>query len=363
MKKVAINTLHQNIRQLVQQVQSNLYTVINTTVTEAYFHTGRLIVEHEQLGEKRAIYAKETLVKLSVKLIKEFGKGYSVDNLENMRNFYLAYKIDYANFHKNQISETLSRKSSTIKKSETVSRKLALSPFKLTWSHYLHLMRIENLMERSFYEIECSNGVWSVRELKRQYNTSLYERLALSRNKKKVKELSKKGLVISKAADAIKDPLILEFLDLAQRDFYSENDLENAIIDKLEDFLNELGKGFLFVARQFNIRLDNDNFKIDLVFYHRMLRCFVLIDLKIGSLQHKDLGQMQMYVNYYDREVKEKDENKTIGIVLCKDKKESVVKYTLPRGNKQIFASKYKMYLPEKDDLLKLMEPEAPYNI
>ncbi|HRH59622.1 MAG TPA: PDDEXK nuclease domain-containing protein, partial [Chitinophagaceae bacterium] len=324
MKKLTLNTLHHGIQQLIRQVQNNLYRVVNTTLAETYFHTGRLIIEFEQSGSKRAAYAKETLTKLSVKLIKEFGKGYSVDNLENMRNFYLAYKDDYFQFHKNQKSETVSRKSSSIEKSETASRKSS-SPFKLTWSHYLILMHIENLAERKFYEIECYNENWVVRELKRQYDSSLYERLVLSRNKKKVKDLSKKGHIISRPQDAIKDPLVLEFLDLDEKDFYSENDLEEAIISKLEEFLKELGKGFLFVCRQHRFRVDSTDYKIDLVFYQRILRCFVLIDLKMGSLEHKDIGQMQYYVNYYDRKIKDKSENKTIGIILCKDKKESIV--------------------------------------
>jgi len=220
---------------------------------------------------------------------------------------------------------------------------------------------MENEDERKFYEIEAAQENWSVRELKRQYNSALYERLILSRNKKKIKELSKKGHVIESAADLIKDPYILEFLSLKERESYSENDLETAILNKLEYFLKELGKGFLFVDRQYRITLDEEHFHIDLVFYQRILRCFILIDLKIGELQHKDIGQMQMYVNYFDDEMKETEENKTIGIILCKNKKESIVKYTLPKSNNQIFASKYKTYLPNKDELKLLMEPEAVY--
>jgi predicted nuclease of restriction endonuclease-like (RecB) superfamily len=215
-------------------------------------------------------------------------------------------------------------------------------------------MRIEKSVERKFYELEAASENWSKRELQRQYDSALFERLALSRDKKKVRELSKKGHVIEKPADVIKDPYILEFLDLPQKDAYSENDLETAIIDKLEHFLMEMGKGFLFVERQKRIRLDGDDYLVDLVFYHRILRCFVLIDLKIGTLQHKDLGQLQMYVNYYDEELKAPEENKTIGIILCRNKKESTIKYTLGKNNKQIFASKYKIYFPEKQ-LLKIV--------
>ncbi|MBC7886559.1 MAG: DUF1016 domain-containing protein [Ferruginibacter sp.] len=371
MSKITAIQLFKNIKTLVQQSRQELYSIVNTTLTETYFHTGRLIVESEQQGSNRAAYAKETLINLSAKLTEVLGKGFSVDNLENMRKFYLVYKDQYLKYiRKNlpsepggrqlknaSISETVSRKSSSIQKSGTLSRKLHLSPFKLPWSHYILLTSIENSIERKFYEIEAAAENWSLRELKRQYESALFERLALSRNKAKVKELSKKGHLIENPSDAIKDPYILEFLDLQEKDFYSENDLEKAIINKLEHFLLELGKGFLFVDRQKRIKMDGDDYKIDLVFYHRLLRSFVLIDLKIGTLKHQDLGQMQMYVNYYDEEIKAADENKTIGIILCKNKKESTIKYTLGKGNKQIFASKYKVYFPEKQ-ILKLIREQ-----
>ena len=217
------------------------------------------------------------------------------------------------------------------------------------------LLKIENIIERKFYEIEAAAENWSKRELQRQYESALFERLALSRDKKKVKELSKKGHIIEKPSDAVKDPYILEFLNLPQKESYSENDLELAIINKLEHFLLELGKGFLFVERQKRLRIDGEDYPVDLVFYHRILRCFVVIDLKIGTLQHKDLGQMLMYVNYYDEELKAPEENKTIGIILCRNKKESTIKYTLGKDNKQIFASKYRIYFPEKQ-LLKIVK-------
>lgn len=212
-------------------------------------------------------------------------------------------------------------------------------------------MRIDDEKERKFYEIEAFKKNWSVRELQRQFDSALYTRLVLSRDENKVKELSEKGLILEKPKDAIKDPYILEFIGLPEQSSYSENDLEQELIDKLEHFLLELGNGFTFVARQKRISFDDKHFRIDLVFYNRILKCFVLIDLKIGELKHQDLGQMQMYVNYYDREVRLEDENKTIGIVLCKDKNESVVKYTLPEKNEQIFASKYKTVLPSKQEL------------
>jgi predicted nuclease of restriction endonuclease-like (RecB) superfamily len=349
--KISSQTLFKNIKSLVEASRQQLLQTINLRIVETYFNIGKLIVEYEQQGKRRAAYAAGTLKNLSLKLTKEFGKGFSVDNLENMRKFYIMYKK----------SETPSRKSISkpaSKKSETLSRK---SGFKLSWSHYLLLLRIENEAERKFYEIEAANENWSVRELKRQYDSALYERLVYSRNKKKVQELSTRGQVIQSPTDAIKDPYILEFLSLKEHELYSENDLESAIIDKLEEFLKELGKGFLFVARQYRITFDEDHYRIDLVFYQRILRCFILIDLKIGELQHKDIGQMQMYVNYFDNDVKTADENATVGIILCRNKKESIVKYTLPKGNSQIFTSKYKLYLPDKNDLKLLMEPETPY--
>lgn len=357
MQKPNSQSLYKNIKALINASRDAIVSTVNAKMVETYFIVGKLIVEFEQGGKARAGYNAQTLKGLSTKLNTEFGRGFSVDNLENMRKFYLLYKK----------SETLSRISASEKKmqkSETPSRKSVLKKqFKLSWSHYILLLRIDNEEERLFYEIEAANENWSVRELKRQYDSSLYERLKLSLNKKKVKELSRKGHIIESASDAIKDPYILEFLALKEEYAYSEQDLETAIISKLEDFLKELGKGFLFVGRQYRITLDEEHYRIDLVFYHRILRSFILIDLKIGELQHKDLGQMQMYVNYFDDNVKDKHENKTIGIVLCKNKKESIVKYTLPKNNNQIFASKYKMYLPEKDDLKLLMDPGVPYGL
>jgi len=357
MKKVSAQLLYKNIKTLIEEARKDIALSINTRLVETNFFIGKHIIEFEQAGKSRAAYAARTLENLSHKLTNEFGKGFSVDNLENMRKFYLVYK-------KSETPSRILARSTISQNSETVSRNSSSKKnFKLSWSHYNLLLRIDNDAERQFYEIEAANANWGIRELKRQYDSALYERLALSRNKKKVKELSKKGHVIESARDAIKDPYILEFLALKTEAAYSEYDLETAIISKLEDFLKELGKGFLFVGRQYKITLDEEHYYIDLVFYHRILRCFILIDLKIGELQHKDLGQMQMYVNYFDDVIKEKNETKTIGIVLCKNKKESIVKYTLPKNNNQIFASKYKMYLPEKDDLKLLMDPGVPYGL
>ena len=373
--------LYKSVAELLQQSRNAIVQSVNTTIVFTYYQIGKLIVEHQQKGNEKAAYGKFTVASLSEKLTTGFGKGFSIDNLENMRKLYLNYSI----------SETVSRKSlqaqqgfqgielskgiksSTTEKaiSETVSRKSLqvqqgfqnTPTFTLSWSHYVFLMRIEKEAERQFYEIEASNERWSLRELKRQYDASLYERLALSRNKKKVKELSKKGHTITEAADAIKDPYILDFLGLPDLEAYSENDLETALINKIEDFLVELGKGFLFVGRQYRITIEEDHHHVDLVFYHRILRSFILIDLKMGDLKAEDLGQMQLYVGYFDDEIKDATENKTIGIVLCKNKKESIVKYTLPKDNKQIFTSKYKTYLPAKEEFQLLMEPDIEYNV
>ena len=320
--------LYSQIASVLSKSRQFVVSTVNTTMVRTYFEIGRIIVESEQNGKSRAEYGKETLKNLSERLTKDFGKGFSVENLDRMRFFYRTYS-----------------NSSTV-----------LTNFELSWSHYLFLMRIENPEERRFYEIECKNSNWSLRELRRQFDSALYERLALSKNKEGVKQLSQKGIVVAKPEDIVKDPYILEFLGLPEKSEYSESDLEQKLIDKLEKFLLELGKGYAFVGRQVRFTFDEEHYRVDLVFYNRILQCFVLIDLKIGKLTHQDLGQMQMYVNYYDRFVKLEHENKTIGIVLCKNKNDALVEITLPEDNTQIFASKYETVLPKKEELKKLIE-------
>jgi len=339
------NEFYNKIVELLKQARNSVVRTINKTMVYTYYEIGRIIVEEEQKGKTRAEYGKQILKGLSKKLTSEFGKGFSVDNLENMRKFYLTYSI----------SETSSRKSDS-EKSETVSRILDKSDFRLSWSHYLFLSKIDNPEERKFYEIEAINNNWSVRELQRQFNSALFERLVLSRDKKEIKKLSQKGQVVEKPKDTVKDPYILEFLGLPEEKKYSETELEQKIIDKLEHFLLELGKGFTFVGRQVRFTFKEKHFRVDLVFYNRILQCFVLIDLKIGEISHQDLGQMQMYVNYYDRMVKLPNENQTIGIVLCRTKDDALVEMTLPENNEQIFASKYLTVLPSKEELKKLIE-------
>jgi len=379
----------QNIRLLINVARQSVCRHVDSTMTMTYFLIGRYIVQEEQQGEERAEYAKSTLKFLSENLTNEFGKGFSEDNLSNMRKFFNSYKdnsymIEIINFISisekssrkltenteyqpiNQIYENLSRKSTienTIVNNNTEFTEIEkqnvrdkfINPFILSWSHYLLLSRIKNIEERQFYEIESISNNWKLKELERQYNSSLYERLVLSRNKKKVKELSEKGQILENPVDAIKNPLVLEFLGLKEDSAYSETELETAIINKIEHFLLELGKGFLFQGRQVRFSFEEEHFFVDLVFYNRLLRCFVLIDLKIGKLKHQDIGQMQMYVNYYDRFVKTPDEHKTIGIIICKDKKEAIIELTLPESNDQIFASQYQLYLPSKEELKQLI--------
>ncbi len=351
--------LFQQVVELLQNARQQVLRTVNSTLICTYFEIGRMIVEEEQSGKDRAEYGKQILKGLSEQLTNEFGKGFSTDNLENMRKFYLAYSISESLTRILQITNSSSLmtnfESVKLEEIQTTKTQSLISFFKLTWTHYVFLMRIDDEKERRFYEIESEKYNWSVRELKRQYDSALYTRLALSRDKEGILKLSEQGQIIEKPKDIIKDPYILEFLGLPELHQYSESELEEEIINKLEHFLLELGHGFTFVARQQRITFDDKHFRIDLVFYNRILKSFVLIDLKIGELKHQDLGQMQMYVNYYDREMRLEDENKTIGIVLCQNKSDLVVEYTLPENNEQIFASKYKTVLPSKEDLIKLI--------
>jgi len=340
MTNISSNELSKKISNLLVEARKRVLQTVNHTMVLTYFEIGRMIIEEEQNGKERADYGKQLLSDLSQTLTKEFGKGFSVTNLQQMRQFYTVYSKQ----------QTLSVKS---EKSQILSRE-----FKLSWSHYLKLMRIDDELERKFYEIESFKNNWSLRELDRQYNSALFTRLALSKDKSEILKLAELGQVIEKPQDAIKDPYVLEFIGLPEQNTYSESDLEQKLIDKLEHFLLELGTGFTFVARQNRISFDDKHFRIDLVFYNRILRCFVLIDLKVGELKHQDIGQMKMYVNYYDRKVKLEDENKTIGIILCQNKSEAVVEFTLPENNTQIFASKYLTVLPSKETLIKLIENE-----
>ncbi len=337
------NSLFVKIAELIESSRKRIASAVNLTMVYTYFEIGKMIVEDEQQGNLRAEYAKSVLKELSLKLSAKFGRGFSERNLRNMRQFFITYSHSTI-----QQKPSAELQNAEIKVDVIWQKPSAISSnFTLSWSHYLVLMRIENIEERRFYEIEALKQQWSEPQLSRQYHSSLYQRLALSRNKEELLNLSQKGHTIEKASDLIKNPLTLEFLGLQENYHYSESDLETAIIGKLQNFLLELGKGFLFEARQKRFNFDEENFYVDLVFYNRLLQCYVIIDLKTDKLAHQDLGQMQMYVNYYDRYVKLPHEKPTIGILLCKEKKDTLVELTLPKDS-NIYASEYSLYLPDK---------------
>lgn len=353
------DALFLHVASLIEQSRQHVKKAIDTAMVYTYYGIGKYIVEDEQSGKMYAQYGRSVLLHLSDKLTMKFGKGWSVDTLEKSRKFYLLYS-NSATLSRNSIEAGLTSKPKQIS-NDTNKSATPLRNFVLSWSHYLILMRIKNYDERCFYEIECAKQNWSVRQLQRQYNSSLYERLALSRDKDEVMRLAKEGQTVEKPSDVIKNPITLEFLGLKPEAAYSESKLESAIIDKLQDFLLELGKGFLFEARQKRFTFDEDNFYVDLVCYNRLLQCYVLIDLKIDKLTHQDLGQMQMYVNYFDRHVKLDFEKPTIGILLCKEKNDALVELTLPK-DANIYAAQYALYLPDKKLLQdKLNEWTAEY--
>ncbi len=323
------------VRELILSARMTVARSVDIVQVHTNLEIGRRIVLQEQKGKNRAAYGKEIIKALSQRLSVEFGKGFSLSNLKLMRQFYLQ--------NQHRISQTVSGQLLSPNASSP-------KPFILSWSHYVFFLGIKNSEERNFYEIEATQQNWTVRELKRQFDSSLYERLALSRDKKGIRELARDGQLISHPKDLLKEPLVLEFLDLSEQARYSESDLESAIISQIERFLLELGKGFLFESRQRRFTFDEEHFFVDLVFYNRLLRCYVLVDLKIGKLTHQDLGQMQMYVNYFNRFVKTRLENSTIGIILCRKKKEALVEITLPK-DANIHAKEYQLYLPSKDEL------------
>ena len=356
MKTTNTSAFFENVAQIIEKARVLVGRTADLTMCVTYFEVGRMIVEEEQGGLARAEYGKRLLPGLSAYLNERVGKGFSETTLKNARKFYQVYS---PSIRQAMLAE-LNQKGD-YKKSRTLLTKLADNafnsksqamlaesyPFTLSWSHYLILMRIKNDDERRFYEIEATRQQWDYRYLQRQYGSSLYERLALSRDKDAVMRLSKEGQTMEKPGDMLKNPLVLEFTGLAERAEYSESELESAIISKLQQFLLELGKGFLFEARQQRFTFNEKHFKVDLVTYNRLLKCYVLIDLKTDALEHQDLGQMQMYVHYFDRYVKTEDEHSTVGILLCKEKDDAIVELTLPKGE-NIYASEYSLYLPDK---------------
>ena len=343
-----VESLFKKVTNLIEQARVRVATAMNVAEVYTKFQIGRYIVEEEQSGKARAEYGKQVLEELSERLTTRYGDGWSIESLTLCRKFFSVY----SNFV-NSVYEIEKNGSSNLTDgvcqigATRLPQSETMPKFTLSWSHYLVLMRIKNADERRFYEIEATSGNWSVRELQRQYGSSLYERLALSRDKDSVARLARVGNVVEKPDDVIKNPVTLEFIGLKPDASYSETNLETAIIGKMQEFLLELGKGFLFEARQKRFSFDEDDYYVDLVLYNRLLQCYVLVDLKIDKLTHQDLGQMQMYVNYYDRYVKLDFEKPTVGIVLCKEKKDALVELTLPK-DANIYASAYELYLPDK---------------
>jgi predicted nuclease of restriction endonuclease-like (RecB) superfamily len=349
--------LYERIAAILDEARSRVARTVNTAMVHAYWLIGREIVEVEQQGKERAEYGDELIKRLSIRLAERFGKGFSAPNLRNMRQFFLTFPEGSA------VPEELGgpRKRSALpgvssgveirSALPSESAGMTLFPAVLAWTHYAILMRVTNPTARAFYEIEAVRETWSTRELERQIAALLFERLSMNRNKEQVLALARQGQQVSVPGDVLKDPFVLEFLDQREKPTAHERDLEQAIINRLEEFLLEMGKGFCFVARQKRLTLEGDHFYVDLVFYNRLLRCFVLVDLKLGKLTHQDLGQMQMYVNYFDRFQRVEHEAKTIGIVLCSEKNDAMVKITLPEDNEQILAARYQMYLPTEEEL------------
>ncbi len=390
-------SIYERIRQILESARVNVVRSVNTTQVMANWLIGREIVEEEQMGKRRAEYGIKLIKSLSLYITSEYGPGYSEQNLFYMRQFYLTYpalipnprilnaprgELDFGSkpnkIHasrgelESEISGAAPLKMRVPAPSTTSGQKPdgqqtfseilyavrseswqpGLIHPNLSWTHYRTLLRVEKPEARSFYEIESLKNNWSARELERQINSLLFERLAISRDKKGLMRLATKGHEIQQPTDVFKDPLVMEFLGLPESPRLVESELESALISNLQAFLLELGKGFAFVSRQERITLEGDHFYIDLVFYHTILKCHVIIDLKTGKLSHQDLGQLQLYVNYYDRERRTEGDNPTLGLILCTDKNDTVVKYTLgPDQQKKIFASRYKLHLPTELEL------------
>lgn len=343
------NNLFERISEMIEKSRLHVAKAVNTAMVYTYFGVGRYIVEYEQSGNFRASYGKGVLNRLSSKLTDKFGKGWSYETLAKCRKFYTVYAILSEGQTKSIEPHNLSAPQTKSHIAETLAdtQNDSMPQFTLSWNHYQILMRIDNPDERRFYEIEAKRQNWGYKWLQRQVASSLFERLALSGDKNKVLQLAENGQIIAQSADVIKNPIALEFLGLNPDSTYSESKLESAIISKLQTFLLEMGKGFLFEARQKRFSFNEDNFYVDLVLYNRMLQCYVLVDLKIDKLTHQDLGQMQMYVNYFDRYVRLDFEKPTIGILLCKSKEDALVELTLPKDT-NIYASAYELCLPDK---------------
>ena len=352
------DALYERVSQIIEAARAHVARSVNTAMVHAYWYIGREIVEVEQQGQDRARYGEELLKKLSLRLTRQFGKGFNVTSLKRMRQFYRTFPngsaipTELGGPEKGAALRHLSADSSTGAALRHQSPEGAmLFPPLLSWTHYRLLLSVEKPEARALYEIEAAREGWSVRQLERQIASLLFERLAMNKNQEEILTLARRGQEIAVPSDVIKDPFVLEFLDLKEKPTALEHDIEQAIIDRLEEFLLEIGKGFCFVARQKRITLEGDHFYVDPIFYNRLLRAFVLVDLKLGKLTHQDLGQMQMYVNYFDRFQRAEHEERTIGIVLCSEKNDAMVRITLPEDNEQILAARYQMYLPTEEEL------------
>lgn len=337
----SVDKVYEQIAPLIRDARTSIMRTVDRTMVHTYWNIGRYIVEEEQAGDARAEYGKDLLHKLSQRLSKEFGKGFGLSTLEDIRKFYLVYSLP-------------------AQKSHAVRGELEMPDFQpnLSWTHYRLLMRVVRLEARSFYEIEASKSHWSSRVLERQIGSLLFDRLSKSKDKDGLLKLAQQGQVVTKPEEALKEPVILEFLDIPEAHQLTETKLEEALINKLQHFLLELGKGFAFVSRQKRLTLDGKNYYTDLVFYHTILKCYIVIDIKTDELTHGDLGQMQFYVNYYDKEIITEEDNPTIGLILCTEKSDAMVQYTLGEKNKKIFAKKYQFHLPTEQELEAEMKKE-----
>ena len=371
--KMATSGLYKDIKNILEQARANAIRAVNFAMVVAYWEIGRRIVEEEQHGEERASYGKSILKELAKRLTADLGESFSAVNLENFRKFYLVFpdlSISYAVRREFEIEED---NSSDIQKSSALRRKSEIangqSPDvqkstalrrELSWTHYRLLMRVENEEARKYYMNEAAGQNWSTRTLERQINSLYFERLLSSKNKKALIQQAEKEAAndMPSILDFVKDPYVLEFLNLRPNTTLYEKELETELLNKLQLFLLELGKGFSFVARQQRISAEDEHFYVDLVFYNYILKCFVLVDLKVGKLSHQDIGQMDLYVRYYEDQVKQTSDNPTIGIILCTEKKETIVKYSILKESKQLFASKYKLYLPTEKELIAELNAE-----
>ncbi len=320
--------IYNEVAQILREARHTTYKAINFAMVEAYWKIGQKIVQKEQAGEEKAKYGNQLIKMLAAKLTEEFGKGFTKTNLNYMRRFYLTFPIVHA------------------------------LRDQLTWTHYRILLKVENEKARTFYIEETASNQWSTRTLERQINSFYYERILSSQNQALIKAEADKNAQPIQPEDIIKDPYVLEFLQLKENQTFLEKELEQALIEKLQAFLLELGRGFSFVARQRRITAENEHFYVDLVFYNYVLKCFVLIDLKVGKLTHQDIGQMDFYIRFWEDQFKPEGDNPTIGIILCSEKNETIVKYSILENNQQLFASKYKLYLPSEEELKAELERE-----